>query len=33
LVYCANLKETPLFFVETARDVLSLNPSYEKLLT
>ena len=33
LVYCANLKETPLFFVETARDVLSLDPSDEKLLT
>jgi hypothetical protein len=33
LVYCANLKETPLFFVETARDVLSLNRSDEKLLT
>jgi hypothetical protein len=33
LVYCANLKETPLFFVERARDVLSLNPSDEKLLT
>lgn len=33
LVYCANLKETPLFFVETARDVLSLKPSDEKLRT
>jgi hypothetical protein len=33
LVHCANLKETPLFFVETARDVLSLDPSHEKLLT
>jgi hypothetical protein len=33
LVYCANLKDTLLFFVETARDVLSLNPSDEKLLT
>jgi hypothetical protein len=33
LVYCANLKETPLFFVETARDVLSLDLSDEKLLT
>jgi hypothetical protein len=33
LVYCANLKETPLFFVVTARDVLSLDPSDEKLLT
>jgi hypothetical protein len=33
LVYCANLKETPLFFVETARDALSLDPSDEKLLT
>jgi hypothetical protein len=33
LVYCANLKETHLFFVETARDVLSLDPSDEKLLT
>jgi hypothetical protein len=33
LVYCANLKESPLFFVERARDVLSLDPSDEKLLT
>jgi hypothetical protein len=33
LVYCANYKETPLFFVETACDVLSLDPSDEKLLT
>jgi hypothetical protein len=33
LVYCANLKESPLFLVEPAHDVLSLDPSDEKLLT
>jgi hypothetical protein len=33
LVYCANFKETPVFFVETAQDVLSIKPSDEKLLT
>jgi hypothetical protein len=33
LVYHTNLKEIPLFFVETARDVLSLEPSGGKLLT
>jgi hypothetical protein len=32
-VYCANLKETALFFVETARDVVSFKPSHQKLLT
>jgi hypothetical protein len=28
-----NPKKNPLYFVETARDVLSLKPSDEKLLT
>jgi hypothetical protein len=31
--YCAIQKETPLFFLETARGVLSLKQSDKKLLT
>ena len=31
LVYCSVMSETPLFFVETARDILSLPPSDNNL--
>jgi hypothetical protein len=32
-MYCANFKETPLIFIETAHDVLSIYPFDEKFLT
>ena len=31
LVYCSVQRETPLLFVETARDILSLDPTHETL--